>query len=43
MTVELRPWTLEDARALWDANRQSPDLKTQFGSADLATVDQARD
>lgn len=43
MTVELRPWTLEDAPALWDAYRHNPDLKTQFGSADLATVDQARD
>ncbi|MET4097480.1 GNAT family protein [Arthrobacter sp. UYCu712] len=43
MTVELRPWTLEDAPALWAASRQSPDLESQFGSADLATVDQARD
>lgn len=42
MTVELRPWTLEDAPALWDAYRQNPDLKTQFGSADLATVDHTR-
>ncbi|MEC5193440.1 MULTISPECIES: GNAT family N-acetyltransferase [unclassified Arthrobacter] len=43
MTVELRPWTLEDAPALWAAYRQSPDLETQFGGADLATVDQADD
>jgi len=43
MTVELRPWTFEDAPALRDAYRQSPDLKTQFAGADLATVDQARD
>lgn len=27
MTVELRPWTLEDAPALCEANRQSPDLE----------------
>ena len=42
MTVELRPWMLEDGPALCAAYRQNPDLKTQFGSADLATVDQAR-
>lgn len=43
MAVELRPWMLEDAPALWAAYRQSPDLKTQFSVGDLATVDQARE
>lgn len=43
MTVELRPWVLEDAHALCAAFQQSPDLETQFGNADLATIDQARD
>lgn len=42
MTVELRPWTMEDGPALWAAYRQSPDLKTQFGSTALATVEEAR-
>ena len=40
--VELRPCALEDGPALRAAFRQNPDLKTQFGSAELATVDQAR-
>ncbi|WGZ80872.1 MULTISPECIES: GNAT family protein [unclassified Arthrobacter] len=43
LTVELRPWTLEDAPALRAAYQQNPDLKTQFGSAHPATIDQARD
>lgn len=40
--VELRLCALEDGPALRAAFRQNPDLKTQFGSAELATVDQAR-
>jgi ribosomal-protein-alanine N-acetyltransferase len=42
MTVQLRPWTPEDAPALLSAYKENPDLHAQFGGADLSTVDQAR-
>ncbi len=43
MTIELRPWTPEDASALSSAYHDDPDLHAQFGGANLSTVDQARD
>ncbi len=43
MTVQLRPWTPEDAPALLVAYKENPDLHAQFGGADLSTVDRARD
>ncbi len=43
MTVELRPWTLEDAPALLSVYRADSDLHVQFGGANLSTVDQARE
>lgn len=33
MEARLRRWRPEDAAALWDALRTSPDLETQFGEA----------
>lgn len=42
MTIELRPWTLEDAPALSAAYQGDLDLHTQFGGAILSTVDHAR-
>ena len=38
MTLALRPWTADDAAALLQAAQTAPDLGTQFGDADLATV-----
>ncbi len=43
MTVELRPWMLEDAAALSAAFEENPDLHAQFGGRDLSTVDRARE
>ena len=43
MTVQLRPWTPEDAPALLAAYEENPDLHTQFGGANLSTVDKARE
>ncbi|GAA1160421.1 GNAT family N-acetyltransferase [Nesterenkonia sandarakina] len=42
MRLELRPWREDDAAALHEAYRHSPDLNLQLGGADLATVDLAR-
>ncbi len=41
MTIELRPWTPEDSPALSSAYQEDLDLHTQFGGANLSTVDQA--
>lgn len=43
MTVELRPWTAEDAPALVTAYRDTPDLCAQFGGANLSTTEDARE
>jgi RimJ/RimL family protein N-acetyltransferase len=43
MTIQLRPWTPEDAPALLAAYEQDWDLHAQLGGADLSTVDEARD
>ncbi len=43
MTVELRPWTTDDAPALVTAVAGSPELVVQLGGAGPATVGQARD
>ncbi|MCS6587079.1 GNAT family N-acetyltransferase [Curtobacterium flaccumfaciens] len=42
MAVVLRPWTLDDAAALFVASRSSPDLATQFPDVGLDDEKQAR-
>ena len=38
-SVELRPWSIEDAGGLQSAVIDSEDLRTQFGAGDLTTLD----
>jgi len=38
-TLELRPWTVDDAGCLHEAVIDSDDLRTQFGAGDLSTLD----
>ncbi len=42
MTLELRPWTPNDAPDLLAAYRENPDLVTQFGEVELSSVEQAQ-
>ncbi|THJ65766.1 GNAT family N-acetyltransferase [Arthrobacter echini] len=42
MTLELRPWTPDDAPALLSAYRENPDLATQFAGTELASVEDAQ-
>jgi hypothetical protein len=38
-SVELRPWSIDDASGLQSAVIGSDDLRTQFGTGDLSTLD----